>query len=118
MRIEPEAWDDAPEWSDDCNGKKDYDGTLVAVESRYWPRGGGHMSFERGPDGLRELPQDMTIEPCAASSIRFCGVDIAQEEFTAETEEEVRKAVENWVAEQVERLRATLRAEYAFALSR
>jgi hypothetical protein len=32
-------------WRNDCQGKKDYDGRIVHVSSRYWPRGGGYFTF-------------------------------------------------------------------------
>ena len=28
-------------WTDDCQGKKDYDGKILCLSTRYWPRGGG-----------------------------------------------------------------------------
>lgn len=53
-------------WTDDCQGKKDFDGTIIDISSRYWPRGGGFGLFSRveligGPfDGqTRDVSEDL-----------------------------------------------------------
>lgn len=84
-------WYDAPVWTDDCQGKKDYDGSLVRVTSRYWPgnyRKDGKLS--------------------AVSTIVFCGIDMTEQQFTGETEAEVKRAVITWVGEQIAVIRAGL----------
>ncbi len=98
-------------WTPDCQGKWDYDGDVVNVSSRYWPRGGGFHTFSRevGWEGNEARPD---IRPSATSSI-YIGEDrIASHDFEGDTEAEVKASVEAWVAEQVTRVTAAVRALY------
>lgn len=76
------------EWTDDCQGKKDYDGPLLSVSSRYWP------------------PRYSSAgQHTAASSILWGNpaddyAEIARREFSADTLNDVKRLVEAWVAEQ------------------
>ena len=76
------------EWTDDCQGKKDYDGRLLSVSSRYWP------------------PRyDSAGKHTAASSILWGDpateyVEIARREFSADSLDDVKRLVEAWVLEQ------------------
>ena len=45
-------------WTNDCQGKKDYDGPILEVSTRYWPRGGGFFV-------VRYTPSGVTVEPDA-----------------------------------------------------
>lgn len=56
-------------WSGDCSGKKDYDGKLLVVSTRYWPAGGGfYIMDSRHPEkGL--YPSNNGQPPSAHSSI-------------------------------------------------
>lgn len=89
-------------WTNDCQGKKDYDGEFVSVSTRYWPQGGGvwavhHVLGE--PVVIDENPAPG--EPPSAHSTIYVGESIWQEkEFEATTPEEVFRAVEEWVNEQ------------------
>ncbi len=38
----------AAKWTNDCQGKKDYDGSIVRITTRYWPRGGGFTILRGG----------------------------------------------------------------------
>jgi hypothetical protein len=75
------------EWKNDCQGKKDFDGPILSVSTRYWP----------GPG-----------RPSATTSIYLNigppGADVddiiwRQRDFEADTEAEVKAAVESWVSE-------------------
>jgi len=35
-------------WTNDCQGKKDFDGPIVTLSSRYWPSGGGFSMLDTG----------------------------------------------------------------------
>ena len=92
-------------WTPDCQGKWDYDGRLISISCRYWPRGGGSMVFANGQEQLL----DRLIKPSATASILLnhsepdeCGYgesrELATADFEAETEAEVKTQVEAWVA--------------------
>lgn len=108
------------EWTPDCQGKWDYDGALVRVSTRYWPRGGGFHTFSR-EEGWRGNETRPEIKPHAHSAIILGdydgsgndGREIAEAEFTGETEAEVKAAVERWVAEQYQRIASLLAPEPA-----
>lgn len=91
------------EWTDDCCGKKDYDGNIVSVSSRYWPRGGSHLVVSRINGGLLMSdgadPARQEICPSATSSIYLGKHEIARKDFEGETEEEVKRKVETWVGQ-------------------
>jgi len=110
------------EWTDDCQGKKDFDGGLVELSSRYWPRGGSHIV--RNPDGSMtdgSHPSRQEIRPSAISSVllHFRGPDgetdvlrLAAESFEADTEAEVRAAVEEWAQAQMTKIVTVLVAAF------
>jgi len=87
------------EWTNDCQGKKDFDGEVLHVSSRYWPRGGGfHVLDENGWSGNEARPE---IRPSAVSHIYFFDKELVTKQFEADTEEEVKALVETWVKEQI-----------------
>lgn len=103
-------------WEDDCSGKKNFDGSIVSISTRYWPRGGGFGFITNNIDGKVEISHnvDNQIKPSAKSSVTIYWksdestdtpydpgyYDITSKEFEAETEEEVKQAVELWANEQ------------------
>ena len=115
-------------WTDDCQGKKDYDGHLVTLSTRYWPRGGG---FHILGGEFRELTSSADAfpgtPPSAKATIYLGSTDddyyddaelLIEQEFEAETQEEVQHAVEVWAHEQYARIAAALRREFAAPTSR
>lgn len=94
-------------WTNDCQGKKDFDGPIISISSRYWPRGGGISVLRPGSIEL-ETNADQTIRPSAKSSVILHigpreeddgggdSVDLCSEDFEAETQEEVQAMVEAW----------------------
>jgi hypothetical protein len=100
------------EWTDDCQGKKDFDGPLVSVSTRYWPQGGGFTVINRTAHGVTIEDGDMRpeIKPSAKSSMILDGsygneVVLATREFEADSEEQVKADVEAWVEAQYAILR-------------
>ena len=99
------------EWTNDCQGKKDYDGDILSISTRYWPRGGSHMIFSGNQfisDGSDPQRQS-EIRPSATSSLVLWhgqrdSVDIVKKDFEADTEQEVREQVEKWAQEQMNKV--------------
>lgn len=90
----------AAEWTYDCSGKMDYDGPVVSISTRYWPRGGGFFVLNAGQfQGNEARPE---IRPSAKSRIllHYAGgeyEELISRGFEADTEQEVRRMVEEWV---------------------
>lgn len=106
-----------PEWKPDCQGKWDYDADLVMLSCRYWPRGGGYTTFNTATGKVENNNDRPQIPPHACATILFgddCGdAPIAREDFTGETEEEVKAMVEAWSAYAMSRVEAAIRREFA-----
>lgn len=101
------------EWTSDCGGKQDYDADLVQLSTRYWPRGGGHFTFNtvtRKFAGNETRPE---VKPSASAGIWLQNEVIAEADFEAETETEVKAAVEKWAQEQFDRIEAAIRAAFS-----
>lgn len=99
------------EWKDDCQGKKNYDADIIFLSTRYWPRGGGFWVFN-AETGQRKNP-NMNIKPSAKSSIVIAGRDgegitVCEREFKAETEEEVKRMVEDFAAAEYKKITAAI----------
>lgn len=104
------------EWTDDCQGKKNYDGDILSISSRYWPRGGGFGIMTS--EGVKHNHfQD--IKPSATSSLVLSteagDFEIALKGFEGETEEEVKTMVEAWAQEQMNKVVELLRAGFAIS---
>ena len=104
-------------WTDDCGGKKDYDGDILSVSSRYWPGGVG-LQVYGGSDAEKE--EIAGIKPGATSllvinSKEGLGQDavLVENSFEGDTFEDIRSQVEKWAQEQMDRAVAALRAEFA-----
>jgi len=93
-------------WTNDCGGKKNYDGPLVSVSSRFWPQGGGFLIFNNGQFEDNETRPH--IKPSANSTIYIGEKEVVSMDFEAETEKEVMDSVESWVQEQFEKIVSTL----------
>lgn len=93
------------EWTQDCCGKQDYDADIVKLSTRYWPRGGGFMVFD-GAGKFEENADRPHIRPSAHATI--CLQDhrtaLIEQEFEADTEEQVKIMVEAWAQEQFEKV--------------
>jgi hypothetical protein len=114
-------------WTDDCQGKKDYDGSLVTLSVRYWPRGGsalvvervgGHVQMTEGSDPGRQR----RIPPSAHATIYLgstrdefydAAVKLTEISVEAETEADVKEQVEAWAITQFLRIQRALQAEFS-----
>lgn len=116
-------------WTDDCQGKKDFDGPLIWISTRYWPgpEGGGSMLVEIRPGSdvkISTLPYGS--KPSAHSAIHLRlgpqeqddgGGDYLiwrEEEFWGDTEDAVKAQVEAWYSEQMNAVVALLGGISAF----
>lgn len=107
-------------WTDDCCGKKDYDGDIVAVSTRYWPRGGSAMVLNTSNgQGLQKF--DDGSKPSATCSIMLLNgyrhhndetEYLLKKNFEGESFEEVAAKVEAWAQEQMYRVVKALKAEF------
>lgn len=101
------------EWTNDCQGKKNFDGSLVSVSTRYWPRGGGFSVLPPGEHEWQENDSRPHIRPAARVSIGFDFADDREElvknYFEGESFEEVRDKVETWVEDHFRLIRIALR---------
>jgi len=115
----------AAKWTNDCQGKKDFDGSIIRVSTRYWPRGGGfHVSVDGEWQGNDKRQQ---IVPSATASIVLCHgepregspegdyLTLIERHFNAETEDEVKSQVEIWTQAQFDRIAAAMKGEFAVA---
>jgi hypothetical protein len=89
------------EWTQDCQGKEDFDGPILRVSSRIYPRGGSSDVWEfRGGVLVGKSttidPSRQHIRPSGVSHILFGGRDIAKKDFEAETTEELKQQIEAW----------------------
>lgn len=92
-------------WTDDCQGKKDYDGNIVSVSTRYWPE----KDFR--PIG------GLLVKPSAACAININFdeddyLQLAHKEFEGESFDEIKEKVETWAQEQMDKVVAVLKAAY------
>ena len=97
------------EWTHDCCGKQDYDADLVKLSARYWPKGGGFFTFDtsnRKFEGNEARPE---VKPSAHASIMLQEETIAEAEFEADTEGEVKALVEKWAQEQFDKIELAMR---------
>ena len=100
-------------WTQDCQGKQDYDAELVSLSTRYWPRGGGFFSFNTATGGFKENKDRPELLPSAHASILIQGERIVEADFEAETEGEVKARVEAWAQEKFYLIERALRAALA-----
>jgi hypothetical protein len=104
------------EWTNDCQGKKDFDGEIVSLSTRYWPRGGGFGLMVRNEAGVLEIENNDArpeIKPSAKSSILLDGECVTSEEFDGETFEDVAAQVEAWAKEQHAKIVAAIENLFA-----
>jgi hypothetical protein len=112
----------AAKWTNDCGGKKDYDGDILSVSTRYWPEDGGFWIGDE--KGFRK--NDILSKPSAKCSLCFWDgsegtredtggaySNLISADFEGDTFEEVAAKVEAWAQEQTDRAVAALRREFA-----
>lgn len=109
-------------WTDDCQGKKDYDGDILSISTRYWPASGGFSVFDHSqPErGFHELTPPSDAKCSASSSLMLHYDDddaddylvLTQKEFEGATFEEVKTEVEKWAQDQMSRASSILQAAF------
>lgn len=107
-------------WTDDCQGKKDFDGIAVGISCRYWP---GYATVFNAAEPEKGLHTIRTGSPSARATLYINHGEatrgywdafiLAAEDFAADTEDEVRRQVEGWVESQFDRMVAALRKEFS-----
>ena len=117
----------AAKWTPDCSGKQDFDGRIISISTRYYPRGGGFMLMNRTEDGvtIEENEDRPEIKPSASAAIHldffkfYDGedepdddyIELVNADFEADTEEEVKAQVERWAQEQFEVIALAMQEE-------
>jgi len=105
-------------WTDDCQGKKDFDGDIVAISTRYWPGQVTVYDTAHPERGLHEISRGC---PSATSTIILTdgfphhngdSIDLAQQDFEADTFEEIDSQVQAWTQLQMDRITKALCAEF------
>ena len=82
-------------WTDDCQGKKDYDGRLLSISTRYWP---GSYRSDRHPSASTAI----VLNWGDPDEYGYGETTTWREaEFVADTEAEVKMLVEAWVRSQM-----------------
>lgn len=92
------------EWTDDCSGKKDYDGDIVAVSTRYWPK--------RYQDNGKVSATSSIMLSDGCPDHNGETEDLISKDFEGDTFAEVAIQVQGWVQEQMDRVEKALRAEF------
>jgi hypothetical protein len=89
-------------WTDDCQGKKDYDGDIISISTRYWPA-----------KDYRLIGGNLVKPSANCSLILRHGEDdyfeLISKDFEADTFEEIKVLVEKWAQEQMDRIVDLLR---------
>lgn len=113
----------AAKWTNDCQGKKDYDGSIIRVSTRYWPRGGGFDLI--AGDSIEGNDSRPNIRPSACCSIVLCHdepvegqpngqyIVLIEKDFEGESFDEVAASVEAWAQQQYERVVSAVRGEFS-----
>lgn len=117
-------------WTPDCQGKQDFDGSLISVSTRYWPgpSDGGFMTVTSSGGRVPKISiAPYGAQPSAHSAIHLRlgppekgdgGGDYLvwrEEKFSAATEVETKALVEAWVARQMVEIVALLGGVQAFS---
>jgi hypothetical protein len=107
-------------WTDDCQGKQDFDGLAVLISTRYWP-GPITVFNTAGPwKGFYEIPGGPPSARAAlcinhGEPLEHGYADefvLAERRFEGATGDDVKRQVEEWVQQQFERMTAALRREF------
>ena len=86
-------------WTDDCQGKKNYDAPIVTIDSRYYP-GGGESEKHGGYSSLILRHTDGNE------------IELTTCEFEGDTEEKVKALVEDWAQKRFDEIVEMLKSNY------
>lgn len=103
------------EWTNDCSGKKDFDGPIVSISTRYWPANGGFYVLDKS--GFNENQAEPGDKPSARACIvvNLSGgdsIEIVACDFEADTEEEVKSQVEKWADEKFKQVVSSVKSAF------
>jgi hypothetical protein len=111
------------EWTNDCQGKKDYNGHILSISTRYWPAGGGltlihneggKITIQEGIEGVRPLARSALVIHDKNSEDYIV---LATMEFEGDSSEDVARKVEQWAQEQMDRATGALFLAFPLAAS-
>ncbi len=112
----------AAKWTDDCQGKKDFDGWLVSISTRYYPGqdGGGGTLVSNGK--ISTVPYGPRSTAHSSINILFGEADengynadyfmLVEQDFAGDTED-VKQQVEAWVRSRANEIKTALLALYS-----
>ncbi len=100
-------------WTPDCQGKEDFDGAVVFLSTRIYPRGGSAHVWNIQDGEVKSFtdqhsPERQEIKPSGYANIVVFGVR-HEREFEAETTEQLKKDIEAWYSQYIERAQKLLR---------
>lgn len=105
-------------WTDDCQGKKNYDGPVLVVSTRYWPPEGGFSTFDTTTGVFDHQPvrggkhtATCSLDLIDAETDDEYGdhVSLIERDFSADTFEKLKSQVERFAQTQVDRATKALR---------
>ena len=98
-------------WVDDCQGKKDYDGQIISISTRYW----GSRNYEAlgGVITKPSAKSDLMIHYLDEEG-NESWIDLISVEFEADTENEVKGLVQEWAQGQMNKVVSILKEAYNF----
>lgn len=111
-------------WTNDCQGKQDYDGPILTLSTRYWPGPEGGAAMQVTAQGGRVEISDAPWgpQPTATADIllHFSDEDctpLRTQDFTGATEADVKAQVEAWADAQFAEIQTLLLAHFGRATS-
>lgn len=99
------------EWKNDCQGKKDYDGSVVHINCRYYPDYATVFDSENPEKGLhciKNKNHSATCKVIISDGHEGKYLVIAEESFTGDSFDCIKEKVEDWASEKVEKISTVL----------
>lgn len=95
-------------WTQDCQGKEDFDGKLASISTRIYARGGSTHVW--GPEGFtdKDSPSRQHIRPSGTAHIRLFNRHEIQKDFVADTTEQLKADIEAWYTMIIEAVQEAL----------
>lgn len=98
-------------WEDDCLGKKNYDGVILRISTRYWPRTGSLMILDRNTGQMKMNPDaGMHSARCSLEILDGedddeygTGISLIEADFRDRDFSTVKNAVEKFAQEQMDK---------------
>ncbi len=117
MNGQPKRIKTTATWTDDCQGKKDYDGELISVSTRYWPAKGGFWVVNKDSSGTTIRDGEDQKGMCSARSAIIVEhgdgyFPLVECQFEAPTQEAIQRCVEAWVEDKVNEVYQVLREHF------